>query len=787
MNAKSAHFRIPFAAGKLDTIIPTVNDVCQKCGIRMQRNAAHRRAFRTSPKRIDQTMVRCMRAFRFPSRTRVALAFFSFGFFPATLFAVPTTQHWVDQLSSEESADRVSAEIHLQRAGTAVVEPLRVAAGDPRPEVSDRARRILRRIQILTLPDQPQRALSTCENYLSEPDPQLRKLLLNRLFELKPQVDPLLARLVVMEPDDDLRRQILYRLRTGYRDSVGRWLAVDNDPLGVLQLLNGAAAMWGQECSADYAAALNTCGLIDQQTQVCRAEQANGDTDEAARAARQLCFFYRLENKPELALKAARNAREPSLVFLVLTDQGNWDAAAKEQDDLWHDRVIATSLRAGYQRLAGQPQKARETMTTLSRMTNPDADNSFVPSKLFMLNDMPERGMELMTDRHPSVVFAMRVERGEIAQALDLSEKYAHMPIEGPLLANEVAELHRTLGELPELPLVEPKPVPPAPLVAQWQMAVTDLSQKRYRQAADEFASLWEMDHSQYDRLFLKGYVTKQAGDIQRGQTLMQTAEMIPLGDPLARWKFANQLEAAGLSDLAETQRQMGLRSGAAFDEVGFSEIYFTIANAAAERKQWQIAADAQDRLCLMNLSPQLGWPGAERLLSFPARAHLLNSLRDRERGDLALAMQELKAYQQYLPASSEMVLEWVPALDGLGQHEKADALFDGVYEKLKAICDKYPRSIAYQNQLAWMCACCGRKLDIALVLSQSAVSLNPNSWQTMDTLAEIHFRRGERQAAIDIERRAAGLSEDAYVSRQLKRLEGAPIPSTTQPGAAPE
>ena len=73
------------------------------------------------------------------------------------------------------------------------------------------------------------------------------------------------------------------------------------------------------------------------------------------------------------------------------------------------------------------------------------------------------------------------------------------------------------------------------------------------------------------------------------------------------------------------------------------------------------------------------------------------------------------------------------------------------------------------------------------MLAAQTATALKPGNWQTLDTLAEVNFRRGDRAAAIEIEKHAASLSNDPYLARQLKRFENAAVPSTTQPGVAPE
>jgi tetratricopeptide (TPR) repeat protein len=131
--------------------------------------------------------------------------------------------------------------------------------------------------------------------------------------------------------------------------------------------------------------------------------------------------------------------------------------------------------------------------------------------------------------------------------------------------------------------------------------------------------------------------------------------------------------------------------------------------------------------------------------------------------------------------------MEWTPALDALGEHAKADDLFNSVYNKLDTICKKYPKSKSYLNDLAWMSACCSRRLDDALAASQAAVALDPTDYQMLDTLAEVHFRRGERDTAIATETHAMALSKDPYLQRQLKRFQTATVPPATLPGPVPE
>jgi tetratricopeptide (TPR) repeat protein len=267
----------------------------------------------------------------------------------------------------------------------------------------------------------------------------------------------------------------------------------------------------------------------------------------------------------------------------------------------------------------------------------------------------------------------------------------------------------------------------------------------------------------------------------------MHKAEMLPLGDPMARYQFAAGLEAAGLNDVADQQRDFALRTGGSYDDIGFCEVYNLRKDTAIDRRQWHDAADDLDRLCLMSLSNEVEWNPPSRMLVIAADAHLMKAREARDHRDFASMDRELQLYQQYLPASADMVLEMVPALDAIGDHARADALFNGVYQKLNELCRKYPKSVTYLNQTAWMCACCDRQLDQAQKAAETDVRLQPNNWQVLDTLAEVRFRRGDRSGALALEKQAQTMTSDPYTAKQVKRFETAEIPPVTNPGIAPE
>lgn len=78
-------------------------------------------------------------------------------------------------------------------------------------------------------------------------------------------------------------------------------------------------------------------------------------------------------------------------------------------------------------------------------------------------------------------------------------------------------------------------------------------------------------------------------------------------------------------------------------------------------------------------------------------------------------------------------------------------------------------------NALAWFTGTAGIYLDQALAAARRAAELEPGSAEILDTLAEVHFRRGEIAAAIADGERALALDpSSSYFKEQLARFRAA-------------
>ncbi|MBI4161714.1 MAG: DUF1028 domain-containing protein [Acidobacteria bacterium] len=85
-------------------------------------------------------------------------------------------------------------------------------------------------------------------------------------------------------------------------------------------------------------------------------------------------------------------------------------------------------------------------------------------------------------------------------------------------------------------------------------------------------------------------------------------------------------------------------------------------------------------------------------------------------------------------------------------------------------------------NGLAWTLASAGLHLAEALQAAETAARLEPDSWEILDTLAEVHFRLGNRERAIEVEEKAAAMAPDVrYLRDQIERFRTGEIPGPTE------
>jgi tetratricopeptide (TPR) repeat protein len=294
---------------------------------------------------------------------------------------------------------------------------------------------------------------------------------------------------------------------------------------------------------------------------------------------------------------------------------------------------------------------------------------------------------------------------------------------------------------------------------------------KLWEQAAARYGQAWKKDQRQALALYLQGWALERAGQTDEGQKAMAMARRLPLADDGGRYELAEGLEKRGLSREAEPEFALLLRTGQT-DSWYLSNARRRLARAALSRKDYLAAADQDERALLDCLRTGTGFVRPGAYLAVPHLVH-----RQRARGFLAAcrfddAQKEIELALAALPAEVDVAIELVGELEKQGRRKYAQELFDRLFTLHEKVCADYPRSAWAHNTAAWVAARCQRQLEKAVAHAETAVKLEPKDTSYKDTLAEVHFQRGETDKAVELMKTCTEANpKNAYYRKQLERF----------------
>ncbi len=282
--------------------------------------------------------------------------------------------------------------------------------------------------------------------------------------------------------------------------------------------------------------------------------------------------------------------------------------------------------------------------------------------------------------------------------------------------------------------------------------------------------------------LFLSGKALVKAGKAEEGRRRVELSHWIPLGNERVRGKFLEELTRRGEAKAAARETDLLLRACWSRDFY-FGNVINQAARASVLNKDWATAERCTQRSILVLLkTPDVTYvdPGAylhvpHEMLAYRARARLAA-------GDVTAAVALARTYLDATPGSVELASGMVPELDKLGKKAEADELFGRVWAAHRKVLTDFPVSPFSRNSLAALGANCRRELDAALAYATEAVKADPKAAGFRETLAEVHFRRGEREKAVELmEKLAAEAPRSRVYPRQLARYRtgdpAAPLP----------
>jgi predicted Zn-dependent protease len=327
-------------------------------------------------------------------------------------------------------------------------------------------------------------------------------------------------------------------------------------------------------------------------------------------------------------------------------------------------------------------------------------------------------------------------------------------------------------------PLAKPAPGT-EPVAAQRKRAALLLrlgdllaERKQWQRAAERYRQAWQEDRRAPLPLFLAGWALDRAGHADEGKKLMEQAHWLPLGDEISRYDFFVELSRRRHREASLREADLLARLGNPFSHRTGNALR-RLASEAAARKDYAAAARDFELAMLGILRSNAFFVQDVGYLNVPALVHRLRAAGELAAGRTAAARREIALAQAAQPGRVDLAILLVPLLERAGCHKDADRLYAdtlAIYEKL---CREFPRCAGAHNSAAWLSACCRRNLDAALAHATKAVELTPDTTAYLDTLAEVHFQRGDKDRAIGVQKKVIDLDPNRhYFRKQLRRLE---------------
>jgi tetratricopeptide (TPR) repeat protein len=302
---------------------------------------------------------------------------------------------------------------------------------------------------------------------------------------------------------------------------------------------------------------------------------------------------------------------------------------------------------------------------------------------------------------------------------------------------------------------------------------------KLWLQAADRYAQAWAKDRSKAAPLYLRGWCLSRAGQKDEGKKWMDLAHLIPLANDRVRFNLARAMARHGLNQVSDSERDLLLRTGR-LNYVQVSNALRSLAQAAYARGDYELAANCHERTMLVCLG-NIYFIRTSAYLTVPALTHHIRARGLLVRGKLEEARKEIELGLAELPGDIESAIHLVPDLDRRKYKQEADELFNRVFEHFEKVCKAYPKSAQHHNSAAWLAVCCRRQMDRALEHARQAVALAPRTAGYLDTLAEVHYQRGDRAEAIKLMKKCIELDPKSnYYRKQVQRFEAKGPPSET-------
>jgi hypothetical protein len=383
-----------------------------------------------------------------------------------------------------------------------------------------------------------------------------------------------------------------------------------------------------------------------------------------------------------------------------------------------------------------------ENLDTLDALLGGRASDSQIQQ---MLNTLRASSPAEKPARYPAAIAILRANK-QSDQALTIAKTYAEMGVQDAARAKFLGDFYLQVGQYA-------------------------LAAEHYRARFDAAGrTLGPALGSCVDR-YLLGLALSKSGQAQEGEKLMQQAWLVTWQEDSLRNDLLDEFRRRGLREpyrrLLEIQQRC-----CQFRSYPWQVATMRMADELAQEGKFFEAAAAREHLRLGWLDLNVFAGSVDRYLGVAGKLHA-----DRARGHLAQkqfaqALEEARLCQKLNPSDIDVIIDAARALDRAGQKDQAQALMEKTRDITAAAIERFPGSAELRNRQAWLLVRCRRQLDLALEQASKAAELEKDNPAVLDTLAEVHFQRGQQAKAVELGQRCVELAgQEQYYRRQLDRF----------------
>jgi hypothetical protein len=214
-----------------------------------------------------------------------------------------------------------------------------------------------------------------------------------------------------------------------------------------------------------------------------------------------------------------------------------------------------------------------------------------------------------------------------------------------------------------------------------------------------------------------------------------------------------------------------------------FVAVLDSYAESALGKGEWGIAASCYEALVQVYVSQSFAGLPINNYSKARLSADLAKALavmpEDRQR---AVAL--LDGIYRIFATDGVLADDFFPQVKKAGLDEDLDRWFGESWARMSAVMEQYPDCDNSKNTAAWLASRAGKRLPEAEKYLRAALDRNPDQAAYLDTMAELHFAKGDRKGALEWSGKALlhyPLTDSPYdvmIRKQHERFRSDPLPN---------